>query len=252
MPAETIDGVIDELGRIVDRAEREASRIGYFAALYREVTRRVREGIAEGRFEDPARMEELDVVFANRYLRAHDRHRHGGTPTRSWAVAFAASERWSPLVLQHLLLGMNAHINLDLGIAAARVSTDGDVDALHADFLTINEILSRMIDGVQGRLAPHSPWMGGLDRLAGEADEVISNFCLRRAREDAWSFALELDRADDEDRPSLVARKDEETADRAEEILAPGGRWLAPVRWALRLRESGTPEGAIRTLSDWS
>jgi len=43
----------------------------------------------------------------------------GQTPTESWVKAFDATEFWWLIVLQHLLMDMNAHINLDLGIAAA-------------------------------------------------------------------------------------------------------------------------------------
>jgi hypothetical protein len=49
---------------VIDRARVESSRLGFFAALYREVTARIRKGIAEGRFEDGQRMEQFDVLFA--------------------------------------------------------------------------------------------------------------------------------------------------------------------------------------------
>ena len=68
MAATDIDGVIQQLDVIIDWAHRHKSRLGYFAALYRKVTLKVKEGISEGFFEDGERMERLDVVFANRYL----------------------------------------------------------------------------------------------------------------------------------------------------------------------------------------
>src|SRR6202008_4811607 len=97
-------------------------RAGYFAALYYKVTSRVRDGIHNGEFEDGARMEKLDVLFASRYLDAYTKWRNGQQPSLSWQTAFESTKRSSVLVLQHLLLGMNAHINLDLGIAAAEVA----------------------------------------------------------------------------------------------------------------------------------
>ena len=96
--------------------------MGYFPALYRKVTVEVKRGIEERVFDDGPRMERLDVVFAKRYLDAFDAYMEGGAPTRAWVLAFETTGQWWPIVLQHLLLGMNAHINLDLGIAAARVS----------------------------------------------------------------------------------------------------------------------------------
>jgi len=50
--ARTIDEVIVHLDDIIARSIREQSRLGYFAALYRKVTVKVKEGIAQGRFED--------------------------------------------------------------------------------------------------------------------------------------------------------------------------------------------------------
>lgn len=96
MNASTIDDVIARLDHIIDRARQERSRLGYFAALYRNVTLRVRAGIAQGRFEDGPRMGRLDVRFANRYFAAYDQHREGHAPTRCWQVAFDAAARWRP------------------------------------------------------------------------------------------------------------------------------------------------------------
>ena len=67
-------------------------------------------------------MERLDAIFAARYLEAVQQLWSGSVPSRSWRVAFDAATQPGPIVLQHLLLGMNAHINLDLSIAAARTS----------------------------------------------------------------------------------------------------------------------------------
>src|SRR5437868_15045235 len=112
-PAKTIDEVIAQINDIIAQARQEDSRLGYFATLYRNVTVEVKRGIAQGRFEDGARMERLDVTFANRYLTAFADYRDGQPTPRCWAAAFRAVSEWPPIVLQHLLLGMNAHINFD-------------------------------------------------------------------------------------------------------------------------------------------
>ena len=249
MPAESIDQVLDHLDRIIARARRERSRLGYFAALYRDVTARVAAAIDAGDFQDNARMERLDVVFANRYLDALDKWTAGERPTDSWAATFSAAERWRPLIVQHLLLGMNAHINLDLGIAAAEVAPGDQIADLEADFLRINRILGAMIEDVQQRIAEVSPWTGALDRLSGRADEVISNFCLLRAREDAWDFAQTLATHAPSEHDALVAQKDQETTRRVEAILRPGSRWIVPALIAIRLWEESDVPTVIDTLS---
>ncbi len=192
MPAENIDQVIDQLDDIIDWSINSSSRLGYFAALYRKVTLKVKEGIGDGFFEDGARMENLDVIFANRYLEAFDQNQKNIKNTRSWQLAFEASNQWWPIVLQHLLLGMNAHINLDLGIAAARTSPGQAVHDLEADFNKINQILASLVEGVQRELTEVWPVLGILDRIGGKTDEAIINFSMERARDHAWRVAEKL------------------------------------------------------------
>jgi Family of unknown function (DUF5995) len=192
MPARTIDEVIEHLDDLIAHARHAKSRLGYFAALYRNVTIKVKEGILAGSFEDAARMERLDVTFANRYLDALDRYRRGEEPSKCWRTSFRAAESWHPLVLQHLLLGINAHINLDLGVAAAQTSSGAQLMNLRRDFESINDILCAMLDDVQDRLALVSPWMNMLDRAGGRTDEEILNFSIERARHAAWCVAERL------------------------------------------------------------
>ena len=77
----------------------------------------MKDGINNKDFEDGVRMERLDVTFANRYLDAFYSWIAGKQITNSWKIAFDSVAQSKSLVIQHLLLGMNAHINLDLGIA---------------------------------------------------------------------------------------------------------------------------------------
>lgn len=193
MPASaTIDEVLARLDEEVARARRERSRLGYFAALYRGVTARVREDILARRFEDGARMERLDVIFANRYLDALDGYRRGGAASRAWVAAFDAAESRFPIVLQHLLLGVNAHINLDLGVAADEAAPGDQLAPLRRDFDLISDLLCAMIDESQDRLARVSGWTTVLDRVGCRNDERVLDFSIRKARAHAWAAAERL------------------------------------------------------------
>ena len=63
--SENIDKVIEKLTDIIDTSIQTKSRQGYFAALYRKVTIRIKEGIADNYFDNGERMERFDVIFAN-------------------------------------------------------------------------------------------------------------------------------------------------------------------------------------------
>lgn len=192
MAARTIDEVLERLDEVVGFARREKSRLGYFAALYRNVTSKVKEGILAGSFEDGARMERFDVAFANRYLDALERYQRGEVPSKCWLTSFRAAQDWRPTILQHLLLGINAHINLDLGIAAAQTSPGTHLAELRRDFDSINDVLWAMLDDVQDKITQVSPLMSLLDSAGGRGDEEIMNFSIRRAREAAWRVAERL------------------------------------------------------------
>jgi len=189
MTPQTIDEVIVELDQIIVRARRERSRLGLFATLYRNVTIRVKEGIAAGAFEDGARMEKLDVTFANGYLSALDSFRNGRPLRKCWLVSFKMAAKWPPIILQHLLAGMNAHINFDLGIAAQAVAPGAELPSLEHDFNQINAILGAMVAKVRSDIEEVSPWIKLLDSIDPSAENQFINFSLDKARASAWLVA---------------------------------------------------------------
>lgn len=212
MQATTIDEVISALDQIIATAHEEKRRVGYFPALYRQVTIEVKKGIEEGFFEDGERMERLDVIFANRYLKALSQYQQGELPTRSWLVAFEATDRWWPIVLIHLLLGINAHINLDLGIAAARTSPGAQLAGLQGDFDKINGVLASLVDEVKRELTVIWPLRGLLDRLAGNSEDKIINFSMKIARQKAWEVAQRLAPLSEQEQVSEIADIDQQIA----------------------------------------
>jgi len=192
MSCVTIAEIIERLTAITTWARQTDSRLGFFPALYRTVTIEVQRGIAEGRFDDPVRMERLDVIFARRYLDAFHSYQQGKPVPRSWRLAFDASTRWRPVILQHLLVGMNAHINLDLGIAAATVAPGASLPALQRDFNEINAILAGLMAGVESEISAVSPWIDLVATAAGNVDGVLAAFNLDLARNVAWRVAEKL------------------------------------------------------------
>jgi hypothetical protein len=238
--AETIDQVIAQLDDIIAWARDHDSRLGYFAALYRKVTRAVGAEIQAGSFDDNLRMERLDVLFANRYLDAYHAHRQGEAVTRSWAAAFAAADNRRPTVIQHLLLGMNAHINLDLGIAAAQLAPGDELPALRADFLRINRLLADLVGDVQQELIAIWPWLGLLLRFVRHSDDIIVNFSMGRARDQAWTLAQTLATAQGDQALRIIGAQDERVATRANLLLHPGVTGSAALL-AIRLGERGSP-----------
>jgi hypothetical protein len=246
--ANNIDEVVAELDRIIAAAIAEHSRIGFFAALYRQVTLRVKKGIAEGWFDDGARMNRLDTTFAGRYLDALASWESNGTPSKCWRVALNATRRSDLIILQHLLLGINAHINLDLGIAAAQVCPGDALPALHADFQRINQILAALTEEVKAVAAQFSPLVHLVDGFGGTFDDAIVNFSLSAARDDAWLHAQVLANLPPSYHATTIFVIDTKTAFLAR-LIADPGRILTAVLDTVNLRESEDIPAIIEALN---
>lgn len=250
MEATSIDEVLSALDEIVETSRGRGTSDGYFAALYRRVTAEVGERINRGFFEDARRMERLDIIFANRYLNAWRARESGRPVTASWETALSCSREFWPVVLQHLLLGMNAHINLDLGIAAAETAPGAAIHGLREDFDRINDVLESMVEDVQDRLARIWPAMRWIDRAGGDVDEAIVNFSIRRAREHAWRVATDLASLGvPRERQAFVQATDSAIASLGGRVRHPGVR-LSVVLGFVRLRERGSVAAKLDALFD--
>jgi len=243
----TIDEVILELDNMLAEALAEKNPLGLFAALYQKVTIKVKEGIANDRFEDGSRMENLDVVFANRYIKAYRQYTSGQAPTLSWKAVFDAGNRSDLIILQHLFLGMNVHINLDLGIAAATVSPGVSIETLKNDFVEINTLLFEILEEVQADIAKVSPFFGLIDLLAKNKDEQFAKFSMKAARQHAWLVAQRVAFVEGEHRAEAINNTDQYVLGLNQLILKPG--WLITcANWVIRLVESKDVRKNIRAL----
>jgi hypothetical protein len=248
MAVETIDDVIRALDAIIDWAWTEKSRLGYFAALYRRVTQAVKDGIGKGQFQNGPLTERLDVNFAGRYLQAFEQLRSGQQPTLSWQVAFRAASWWRPLVVEHLLAGINAHINLDLGVAAAMTSPGDQLPRLQADFNQINGVLAGLVGIVEKEIAEVSPLIGLLEKLSLQTDTVIINFSLDKARQFAWDHAVQLAPLSGDALQAAIRSLDAETAALGHLVVSPP--WLIKIQLLpIRIFESSNVRRVLDVLA---
>ena len=234
---------------VVQTCIRRASRAGYFAALYRAVTRAVQARASAGRFEDGERMRAFASAFARRYLDAFDAWTADRPTTEAWGAAFTAAGRWRPTVLQHVMLGINAHINLDLGIVTAEAAdTHGGLAPIATDFDHVNDLLGSMVVACQRAVGAVSPWVGLLDRVGGRADTQLVRFSLVQARAAAWRVAERLVALEPAERSVAIDELDRGVAALAG--LVTNGPVAVDLALAVvRLRERRPVDEVIATLS---
>lgn len=227
VPATTITEVLARLDEIIADTRATNNPAGYFTYVYRHTTAAVKRAIDAGRFEDNTRMETFDVAFANLYLEAWEQYLCEEPCAASWQLSFDAATQ-SKAVLQHVLLGMNAHINLDLGVAAGQLMVGQQLDDLATDFRLVNNILQEIIDELQDRISRISPLFHLVDRLGKGRDEHLLDFSMRAAREQAWVVARQVWLAGDE-QGGVVDRVDGNVVRLGQSIAAPRKRiprWL--------------------------
>lgn len=221
MTAQNIDQVVDGLARIVHDAEAAGDRVGFFAALYRQVTVEVRNAIHTGQFDDGDRMNRFDTLFGNRYFDAYDAWLGDRGGPRCWRTTFDLLADANTIIVQHLILGVNAHINFDLAVAAADTSPGAAIQELRHDYLVINDILARVVVAVAKAVDAVSPYMGLLDQLGGRTEDQILDFSIPLAREEAWHNAVILANQNGADREHTIDLLDVRTKALARLIARP-------------------------------
>lgn len=250
MRANTIEEAISIMDDIVYHSVYYGDRFGFFTSLYRATTIVVKEHCDRGDFfEDNDRLRYLDVIFANRYFEAYEAYKNKGKPTQAWKVAFDSTKRNDILILQQLLVGMNAHISLDLGIATAEVSDGKISESLRRDFFRLNNLLAGMVDLVQDEIGVVSPLLKYLDWLFLRFDEAFISYGITVARDNALNFAEELVTLPKNQWEYAIARRDQSVAD-ISRVLGSTKWFLRPAIWLVSLAENDDPRKITEALSD--
>lgn len=200
----TIEEVITKLDEIIARSILENSPIGYFACTYRSMTVAVLNGVKNKKFEDEKRMIALDLEFARRYFDALENYQNNKKCTNAWFTAFEAAKNKDLLIMQHIVLGINAHINLDLGVSAAAIMPYRKVNALKNDFDKINEVIASINQKVQDSLSKICYPVELMDQITNGQDNVILDFAISKARKTSWASAYILSNSISFIRPSLI------------------------------------------------
>jgi hypothetical protein len=211
-------------------------RRGVFATAYLRITRAIESAMAAGVFLDPEWVARYLVCFGNLYRRSVLDWESGERDRvpKAWRISFEAARGGHGLVIQHLVLGINAHINHDLALALVEAGIEPRRDR-YTDHTRVNDVLEAATDDLKLHVTrTYAPVLARLDRWAGTRDDEFTRFSIPKAREHAWAFALALDSARSPAERSLLERAlDDQAAVLARLILAPTTRHPLLIRAAL-------------------
>ncbi|MEJ2540921.1 MAG: DUF5995 family protein [Gemmatimonadota bacterium] len=193
--------VTDRMRHQIRQWEDQGDRRAIFLSCYALMTDNMLAALHGGRFQDTAWVERLLHRFAGYYFDALDCYDCGEPPApQVWRQVHEASRHRPLHVLQHLLLGMNAHINYDLVLTLDELLRPewGSLDEADrrkrlADHRQVNAIIAETIDLVQDSVVErHDPALEIADLLLGPFDERILSLLVSRWREEVWEKAVEL------------------------------------------------------------
>lgn len=196
---------------------------GVFATAYLHITRNISGAIENNEFINTKWSEEYLIRFANLYREAIINYETGQNLkiAKSWQISFDLAKENSGLIIQHLMLGINAHINHDLAIALYDVSIDPERQNKHKDHYHVNSILERATGTMKKEVMDkYAPILSRLDRATGNISDNIANFSIPKARDHAWSFAIALTLAKTDQEQNVIRKAlDEQAAVLARLIL---------------------------------
>lgn len=193
--------VVQRMTTLTQQWEVAHDRRAIFLGCYTLMTCNMLDAIDAGRFHDGGWVSRLLHRFADYYfeaLAAYEQQPAAAPPV--WQLAHDMTRREHVMTIQHLLLGVNAHINFDLIFSLADLlepewdQLDEDArDKRHADHTQVNIIIGETIDRVQDTiLEPRSPWLDIFDRLLGPVDEWLTSRLIAGWREAVWREAVRL------------------------------------------------------------
>lgn len=198
-----VHALVDRMQAVLERMDATGDARRHFHATYLRTTRAVAVALEEGFFLDGPWVERWDVAFAELYLGPLARWDAGGPVPGPWQIAFTAARDGQLPPVRLVLLGMNAHINLDLPQALLATITDGELDdpAVRSrraeDHRRIDEILVRRVrdEDLELRRVERPGDRTALDRVLTPLNRLSTRRFLKEARRKVWHNALLLSQA---------------------------------------------------------
>lgn len=166
------------------------SNLQAFNQTYYIITKNVYSRIGTGYFQHDEIMSVVDIDFAKYYFDSLYAFVNNKTCPPSWEKLFHFCQKNNSYKIIYMALGVNAHVNNDLGISLANVISDPSI--FTEDFLKVNMIIDESLDEVILALKEETKIIKTLQNET----RVIYSFFLRKLirnwRDNAWGNCIML------------------------------------------------------------
>lgn len=185
----------------VDTWQVDADARAIFLSCYLLMTRNMFAAIEQGEFYDSTWVRSLLHRFAQHYFNALDAYSQDPDSTlKVWRITYQAAARADLLVIQNLMLGINAHINYDLVFALVEMLegewptlSSAQRHARYVDHSHVNKVIGRTIDTVQDQVISRlTPAFFLVDKALGPLDEWMTERLISTWRDTVWNQAVRI------------------------------------------------------------
>jgi hypothetical protein len=241
-PYTTHWGAYEGLRCLEEHLVAAADRRAIFASVYTLTTLRMAESIDANSYTNTVWMKSYQTEFANHYrkaIHAYAMQQRSQVPN-AWLTAFDAAASGQTLIIQDVLLGMNAHINYDLAFAIEKVGISPNTTSRYLDHTRVNTVLNEVGNEIVAALGSlYGPNYAAVDAAFGAADELFLAAGMATARQNAWNNAVLLKGSQFWNRWIVVGAIDLGAVTNANLVLAAT---LSPsLRTTLRTLEGSNP-----------
>jgi hypothetical protein len=189
-----LDAVAVRLCAYRDRYDHERDSRAVFTHAYATITNLIAANLGEYQFRDPEWVVVLAEQFAARYFAALDAADRGGMLSPAWQKVFDVIRDQRTSVLEDLVFAMTAHIVHDLPLAlidACQLGPDGSSRIY--DYHRMNDLLGRNVEAITDAVSKrYEPFIGCLDHLGGDFDQIVTDYGFRVSRGVAWYNAVRI------------------------------------------------------------
>jgi hypothetical protein len=208
-----IDAVVREMQRRAEPLVDTCSHQALFALTYLRVTEAYAWSARQpGYYDDPGWTNHAVAVFAKYYLNAFDAWTadNGSTAVpKAWRIAFDNARDGKVSAAGNFFLGLNAHINHDLGLAMAAAGLTGpDGRSEKLNFDTINKLLNSVTLPLIAELSARLDQSMDDSTLPLSLDATATGEVLWGWREQAWRNAELLQSSTPLTRSAVIASID--------------------------------------------
>jgi hypothetical protein len=197
-PFTRVRDVVEGLTCLEDVFLARGDRRGVFVTAYLTVTQTLDSWLDRGLFLQNTLVADYVVVFANAYRQALASHQEGSPDNvaMAWRQSFEACRDPRVSVFQHLLLGINAHINHDLPYAVLQGGLDVRCQRCYHDHRRIDDALRVATPLVRRRIAAlYQRPLRVANYLYGRMIDDAVSLTFERARQHSWVMAKALEAA---------------------------------------------------------